>query len=505
MPILFNQIPGSGLVAPMFAFEVNSAGGYGSPARLLLIGHKTSSGSLAANTPTVIGSQSDADSLCGGGSMLREMYRIARQNAPVQEIWAMHVAEPAGAAQVSTITVGAGAAGTAGFGAIDICGERLLIPISSADTVTTIAAAIVTAINGYFNALTGAMLPVTATSSVGVVTVTARHLGVVLADIDYYVPTELTGNIFAPSGRITVASTTAGTGTPTLSTALAALGDDPYDVIVSPWGDATSIGAYTTSLNDTSGRWAYSRQSYGHVITVSTGSLSALTTLGLSLNDRHVTVLGRLAASPHPAWLWAAAFAARAMPWLSDYTTGNVSRNQTGLVVQGLIPPRDRTTWLQYAARNTAAGSGISTWIVNQDGTVAIDKLVTTYRTGVSGQADTVFRDIQSMLQLTSILRYMRTQLANQHGTKAIADSNPGNLGALVTVRDIKATLVMAYDQLAAWGVVENGVGFAANVQVQRNSGQPNRVDVFMPIQRVKPLDVLAGNATLYASQLPGS
>jgi len=130
---------------------------------------------------------------------------------------------------------------------------------------------------------------------------------------------------------------------------------------------------------------------------------------------------------------------------------------------------------------------------------------VTTYRTGVSGQVDTVFRDIQSMLQLTSILRYMRTQLASQHGTKAIADTNPANLGALVTVRDIKATLVMAYDQLAAWGVVENGVGFAANVQVQRNSGQPNRVDVFMPIQRVKPLDVLAGNATLYASQLPGT
>ena len=98
MPILFNQIPGSGLVAPMFAFEVNSAGGYGSPARLLLIGHKVAAGSLAVNTPTVIGSQSDADSLCGGGSMLREMYRIARQNAPVQEIWAMHVAEPAGAA-----------------------------------------------------------------------------------------------------------------------------------------------------------------------------------------------------------------------------------------------------------------------------------------------------------------------------------------------------------------------------------------------------------------------
>ena len=255
MPIQFNQIPGSGLVAPMFAFEVNSAGGYGSPARLLLIGHKTSAGSLAANTPTVIGSQSDADSLCGPGSMLREMVRIARQNAPLQEIWAMHVAEPAGTAQVSTLTVGAGAAGTAGFGAIDICGERLTIAIASADTVAAIAGSIASAINAYFNAQTGAMLPVTATSAAGIVSVAARHPGAILADIDYAVPTDLTGNIFAPSGRITVASTTAGTGTPTLATALAALGDDPYDVIVSPWGDAASIGACTTALNDTSGRW----------------------------------------------------------------------------------------------------------------------------------------------------------------------------------------------------------------------------------------------------------
>ncbi|WP_348240357.1 hypothetical protein, partial [Salmonella enterica] len=63
MSIGFNFIPGSGLVAPLFAFEVNSAGWYDSVSRLVLFGHKTSGGSLADNTPSVFTSLSEADAL----------------------------------------------------------------------------------------------------------------------------------------------------------------------------------------------------------------------------------------------------------------------------------------------------------------------------------------------------------------------------------------------------------------------------------------------------------
>jgi phage tail sheath gpL-like len=105
MSIGFNNIPGSGLVAPLFAFEVNSGGQFESVSRLVLMGHKVTAGQLADNTMAVCGSLADADFLVGPGSMLREMFRVARAQAPVQEIWLMPVAAT-GTAATWTLTVG---------------------------------------------------------------------------------------------------------------------------------------------------------------------------------------------------------------------------------------------------------------------------------------------------------------------------------------------------------------------------------------------------------------
>ncbi|TWD54543.1 phage tail sheath gpL-like [Agrobacterium vitis] len=503
--VSFNNIPGSGLVAPLFAFEVNSGGGYTSNSRMVLIGHKLSSAPAAFDVPMFIGSLDDADANFGGGSMLREMYRIARQNAPVQEIWCMPVAE-SGTAQVWTLTIGVG--GVAGAAYIDIHGERIALTIATTDTATTIATALAAAINAYRNALTGAMLPFTATASTNTVVLTARHASALFAGEDpTYFPTRADGvsaNIFT-STTVTIASTTAGTGIPTLAAALAALGDDQFDFIVQPWADAASLGAVTTALGDVSGRWAYLRQSYGHHFTCFTGGASALTTLGLSLNDRHTTIIPRLAGgstgSAHPAWLWAAAVAARVAPWLGDYATGNASRNQSGLVVQGLAPPRDRGTWWGYSARNSLLQSGISTWTADVYGNVIVDKLVTTYQRGTSGQPDATFRDVQSMLQITHALRYMRAALADQQSNKGIVDVNPGNLGSLCTVKDIKATIVGACMDLTNMGILEK-TDFS-QINVVRDPTTPQRVNVMVPLSRVKPLDVLAANATFYNGAVP--
>jgi phage tail sheath gpL-like len=493
--LIFNNIPGSGLVAPFFTFEVNPAGLYTSSSRLVLLGFKTAAGTLAVNTPTLVTSQQDADTLAGPGSMLREMYRIAAQNAPAQEIWMLAAIET-GAAPTWTLTVASPPA-AGGTGVIEICGERVSTTINAGDAAAAVATALAAAINAYYNPITNAMLPVTATAAAAVVTMTSRHAGAVMADIDTFIPVEAS-NAFAPSGRLTIAAGTAASGNPTLTAPLAALGDDAFDLIATPFADSGALTAYTALLNDTSGRWAWTRQAYGHILTVNTGSSSAQTTLGLTLNDRHLTIVGRLA-SPHPSWLWAAGISGRVIPWLGDWVTGNCSRNQTGLVVQGLRPPRDRTTWWGYSARNTLVQSGISTWIGTIDGSLAVDKLVTTMRTGSGGQPDASFRDIQSLFQVMHALRYMRAVLANDHGGKAISDDNPGNLGAVTTVRDIKASLIHAYEDLVFQGLLENGATFARNLVVQRDGAQPNRVNVYLPLDRVNALDVLAANAVVYA------
>ena len=491
----FNSIPGQGLTAPLFAFEVNSGGSFDSASRLILMGHKTSAGSLADATPSIASTQAEADALAGPGSMLREMYRIARRNAEVQEIYILPVAA-SGVADVRTITI-ASLPAAGGVGTFEVCGERIAVTIGAGDTVTTVATAVKDAINAYYNRLTDAMLPITATSALGVVTTTARHAGVLGTEIDIFVPTDVAGNVFAGAGVFTVATTTAGTGVPSLAAALAALGDDPADMVVSPWADTASLDAYQTTMSDSAGRWSYLRQVYGHVLCCNTGNTAAQTSLGALRNDRHVTIIPRPVGAPEPSWLWAAGFGARPMAWLSDITTGNVSRNQTGLIVEGLTPPRDKTLVWNYAARNSFLNTGISSWNVTV-GRVVIDKLVTTYRLGVSGQPDTVFRNIQRLFQTSGGLRYIRTILANEHGQKALADANPGNLAAISTPADVKATFIHSYDDLVNQGVFENVAEFARRCQVKRNVTNSDRCDVFAPIDAVNQFDVLAANATIY-------
>lgn len=489
----FNQIPGN-LVAPIVAFEINSGGQFENRSRLLLIGHKNAGAVIPDNVPTPCPTIAEARRLAGAGSMLDDMVRIARANAPAQEIWILAATE-SGTKGSRTITIDSAPA--AGLAAIQIAGETVSVTVGSGDTVAAVATALAAAINGYFNALNGASLPYLAAAATGIVTLTPRHSGIIMDGIDIHVPVIDGGNVL--SGKVTL-GLTAGTGSPDLSAALAALGDDEFDWIASPFADAANVGRYRTLLSDTSGRWAWNRQLYGHVFYPLSDTIANLTTHALARDDRHLSIIPTIASSnaPNPVWQWVAGFSARLAPWLSDGAGGNVSRNQTGLVISGLLPPRDRAGWLDYATREAFLGSGLSTWKVTTSGDVVVDKVITTART-FNGVPDTTFRDVQKIGQLVYALRKFRADLTFEHGQKAIADDNPGNLNTISTVSDIKATFVHSYERMVLTGVLENAVQAASLIRVERNKDNPNRVDIYAPIDTVNPLDIIAANAVIYS------
>lgn len=495
---LFNTIPGN-IVAPIFTFEVNSGGQFENSSRLLLIGHKTSAGSAALDVPVPCASTLEARQLFGQGSMLDDMVRLARANAPAQEIWCLPVTE-SGTAEVRSITV-TDVPAVGGQGVVEIAGEPLAITIAAGDTKADVATALKDAVNAYYNPLSEASLPYIAAidgEDDTKILLTARHKGAAASDIDIDIPVLAGVNAF--SGNLTLATDTLGSGTPDLSAGLGALGDDPFDWIVSPFSDATNVGRYKTLLSDVSGRWAWNRQIYGHVFYPQTDSVANLTTAGLAQDDRHISLIPRPASAkiPQPSWQWAAAIVARLVPWLADGANGNVSRNQTGLVVIGIAPPRDRSKRYGYATRDSFLRSGISTWAVDQSGRVMVDKIITMQRT-TNGVTDTTFRDIQKIGQLVYALRRFRTDLTMEHGQKAIADDNPGNVQAVSTVRDIAATFMHSYQSMVLTGVLENIDAAAKKLRVERNADNPNRVDIYAPLDMVNPLDVVAANAVIYS------
>lgn len=498
--IQFNNIPGSGLVAPIFTAEFNSGGQYTSDNRFILIGHKVAAESMAVDTLYRVSSIQQVDSLAGPRSLLREMARVALRNAPALDLYIMATATTGLTARVRTLTISGAAVGNGYF---EIAGERLSLNITSSDTDTTVATAIAAAVNAYYNPVTGAMLPYTATSSSGVVTLTCTHPGAIGQEADIYVPA-FADNVLGASGVATLAQTTAGSGNPSaLATTLAALGDDPADVVVAPWSDSTSLGVYQAWSNDTSGRWAWSRQSYGHVFCGAVNNLSGLTTLGAALNDRHLTICGWPTAgsngNPHPSYLVAAATAASLYPWLTDISYGNISRAHQGRPLQDIKPPRDASVRLgAYNTRNALAKAGISTFEVAADGTVMLSKIITTYSANAAGLPDGVFRDVQRLFQCSQGMKFMRTRWSDLFGQKALAGSNPGSLGVIVTPADIKAGMVGVHAETCARGIFQDNDTFAKLLQVRINPDNPNRVDCFLPLESVNPLDILAANATIY-------
>lgn len=488
-----SNIPAN-LTAPLMAFDVTSGGAFESENRLILLAHGLGTGALAAGKIAVCGSSMDARLLAGAGSQLESMFQIARLNAPAQEIWIGRV-DDTGTAEQRTITVGVVPA-AGGQGILQIAGENVSVQINAGDSANAVASSLAAAINAYYNPLTKVSLPFTAAVTTNVVTITARHKGAYAAGIDIFIPVLDAVNSF--NGLLTVAVSVPGVGVPSVANVLSAMNDDPFEMIVSAFGDAANLTLLDTFLNTVSGRWSYAQQIYGHAFYPATDTTSNLVTKALSKDTWHLTMIPRFTAGgfAEPDYLWVAAITARIAAWSGGGANGDVSRNQTGLVVQGLSAPRDRNYWMDYPTRDTVLKNGVSTWKVDRSGNVLIDKIITQQQT-TNGAPDTTFRDVQKIYQLTYALKKFRADLAAEHSNKAIADSNPDNLPSISTVKDIKATLFHSYQQMS--GVLENSEAALAAMVVTRDRDNANRVNIQLPLDFVNPLDILAGLATAYS------
>lgn len=501
MGVLFNFIPGSGLIGPGNFAEVNSGGQYQSTSHILVLGHKASAGSVTADTITLCNTFEEAAGLAGVGSQLYESFRVARQKSPVATIYVSAI-PVTGTPGAWTITIGTLPAG-GGTGIIEIAGRKIPLAVAAGAAAVDVATALAAAINAFADPLTQEYLPVTATANTNVVTCTARHAGTTMNELEITSDSGLAGNIFGPAGVLTIAQSVPATGTASVATTLANLGDYPFDMVISPFSDSTNLDAAQAAFSDVNGRWAWYVQLYGHYWSVMTGDTAAKTSFGLARNDATITVLGRTAA-PTPSWEWIAAYAARQFAWLTDDANGNAARNQSDIPLEGIRPPRVRALWPKYQVNNTLLGSGISTWKVNGAGQVVIDKAVTMRRVNNQGMPDTVFRAVQVRYIVMIGLRYLRAGLSYRHANKAAAAANPNNLPAISTPDDVKVDLIALYGDLVDRGLFSSKAEFARRLKVEIDASNPARFNIGFHGENVNPLDILAMNATIY-NQFPAA
>jgi phage tail sheath gpL-like len=472
MSISFSSVP-SNLRVPFVTAEFNNQratqGAALLPYRVLIVGQKLTAGAWAANS---IQKASNVDQVIAGagrGSMLHRMALKYFENNRFTETWFGVLADSGGGAfATGTLTV-TGPATAAGTLNIYLGGTLVQVAVANGDAQNTIA----TNINAAINANTD--LPVTSSVSTNVVTVTFRHRGDVGNSLDMrlnYQDGEAT-----PAGvAVAIVALTGGTTNPTLTTLITALGDNWYQVWAHPYVDATSLSAIEAEL---SSRFGPMRMIDGVAITSAAGTQGTLGTLGDSRNSQHSCIAAQPGKNPvTPPMEYAAAVAGV----VALHAANDPARPFQTLEVKGVKAPAevDRFT---FTERNLELFDGISSSKVAAGGVVQLERLVTTYQTSSSGAADTSYLDVTTMLTLLYLRYSFRTRILTKFPRHKLANDGTrvGAGQAVITPLLGKAEAIAWFREMEDLGLVENGDQFKADVVVERNASDPNRLDFVLP------------------------
>ena len=137
---------------------------------------------------------------------------------------------------------------------------------------------------------------------------------------------------------------------------------------------------------------------------------------------------------------------------------------------------------------------GISTFTVANDGTVAIENLITTYQLNSFGQPDDSYLQVETLLTLQFVLRQLRADITSKFSRVKLAANGtrfaPGS--SIVTPNTIKASQIAKYQELEYDGYVQKSDVFAEALIVEQNASNPSRVDVLYPGTLINQLRILA-------------
>lgn len=279
---------------------------------LLVCGLKSSAGTMTPDVDVVeIATVSEANTLYGQGSEGARMCSAALREAKGYRLMGCTPTGAGGVAASCTVTY-ATTASSAGTWIYWLGGTKIEVQVASGDNVTTQGDALVTAIGKLPD------LPITASNNSGTVTLTMKHAGIrgnqwIIYQDKTLKPGATTstiagGTAVTSSTNVNGAPFTNGTGTETMTTMLAVLGNGRYNRIAIAQNDATSLAAWETYVDAKAGPLEGKTE---HVVVATNGTSSAAISLAqTTLNNARFQLLTQFEGETHPSEV-AAAFAAK--------------------------------------------------------------------------------------------------------------------------------------------------------------------------------------------------
>jgi phage tail sheath gpL-like len=481
--IAFSLVPAN-LRTPGVFVEFDSSkavrGLPGQEHRVLLLVQRRTTGTKIQGQLVEVFTADEGKTYFGDGSLGHAMVQRARAASGSVRIFALALDDNAGGTAATGSVTFSGPSTAAGTLYALIAGRAVQTAITSGMTAAQIATAFIAAVNAV-TALPGTLL------IDGVDTTkanwTSKHKGEIGNECDIrfnFNP----GEEFPAGVGATVVLPSGGAGNPSVSTALAAIGDEQFTEIAMPWVDSTNLTALETELLS---RWGPMRPIDGHAYAAKQTTVGSLSTFGNSRNSPFVTTLG-LKGSPTPAYEMAAVLAAICGEQLQNHP----ARPLTNLPMPNVLAPAT-TDRFSRAERDVLLQDGISTAVVAPGGGVAIDRLITMYQLSPAGTVDESYLDLNTLATLSYLRFSFRARMAVRFDRAILADdSNRAGAGQpVVTPKSARGEIVALFDEWERAGLVTDVEQFIADLRVEINP-DPVRLDVLLPPNLTNPLLIVA-------------
>ena len=497
------SIPLTGLASndavPGNYLEINFAQGAGSLGTatyaIVLVGNKSAAGDATpdtviygpgANSPLPLATVQDAINRFGQGSELHRMFRRVVALNTVTPVYAVAVAESAGANATLAVTFATTAAanGSVRFYMGD---EFVDTAVTSGDTATVIGANVAASINTKLD------WAVTAVSAIGVLTVTAKNKG----------PRGnwLRGSaVIIGTGVATTSSVSAqafftgGTTSDSNVTALATILPFRYYYVVSAAEDATQLGAAASQISTQALPTTGIR---GRVVGASIDTSGNATTIATTINNARAELVWMQNGDWTPAELAANAASVYALAEVPLSFRCNFSGygNVPGDGASWKVPAPRSGTAPTRATIKAALNNGITPIAINANGSTYLVKRITT-KSLTGSNNDYRIRDAHKVTVCDRYGDDLLSKFNLQFVGKNIADDPPigGHPLApnVVTPRIVKAAVNKLSSDYGDLGLVQNVPAVQAGTIVIRETSPATRMSCRIPLQTVDILDQIA-------------
>lgn len=469
--ISFDQIPSS-IRKPGKYFEFNTKLAVrtlpNNKQRMLIIGQRLASGSVAALFPTEIFSDRQAAEYFGYGSIAHLMAKAAIKANPYLDLTVITLDDKQTAVAATGSVIIGGQATSSGSIKLYVANKTVEIGIAMGDTSTAVAARLNAEIAKYPD------LPVTAavnSANQSKIDITAKNAGTIGNQIN------IAYEVSAKGVTATVTPMSGGSTDPDITDALSVVFPEHYNIIVTPYNDQTSLVALRDYLDNVSGPMEQ-RGAIG--IYGLNGSLSEATTLANAINH------GRIS-NPYLR-------GSRSMPYEIASAYGAVmafeedpARPLNTLELKGIHAPAIDQR-LSRIEQENCLYNGVTPLEVGPGEKVQIVRAISTYTKDAQGIDDISLLDITTIRTLDYVRKACRERISLRFPREKLSSKTP---------QKVKSELLDVLYKLEDLEIVENVAANQDGLIVERDLQDPNRLNAKIPADVVNGLHVFAGRIDL--------